>query len=71
MASTYKRSFIKGISWEFFSFIITTMAIYAFYGDIIVSLQFSLLLSIIKIFLFFVHERAWKMIRWGKYHKKI
>lgn len=66
MPSTYQRSFIKGISWEFISFIITTAAVYLVYGDIIFSIKFSLSISIIKIFLFFIHERIWKKIKWGK-----
>ncbi|OGJ15449.1 hypothetical protein A3K73_04220 [Candidatus Pacearchaeota archaeon RBG_13_36_9] len=67
MASTYQRSLIKGIVWEGISFIITTLAIYIFYGDIITSLKFSVILTLIKMIFFFVHERAWKGVRWGKY----
>lgn len=67
MASTYERSFVKGLSWEFFSFIITTLAVYLVYGNIEFSVKFSLVLSSIKIILFFLHERIWKMCSWGKY----
>lgn len=66
MGSTETRSLVKGISWEGFSFIITTLAVYLLYGDFSLSLKFSLLLTTIKIVLFFGHERAWKHIRWGK-----
>ena len=68
MASTPIRSFVKGVCWETIAFIITLFAIYLVYGNFLVSLKFSLILTIIKIFLFFVHERIWKKIRWGKYH---
>ncbi len=68
MASIPLRSFIKGVCWETVSFILTFFAVYIIYGDIIASLEFSLVLTAIKIFLFFVHERLWKKIRWGKYH---
>lgn len=67
MPSTYQRSLIKGIAWEGFSFIITLIAVYIVYGDIELSIKFSLGLSLIKILLFFIHERAWKKVRWGKY----
>jgi adenylylsulfate kinase len=67
MASTYKRSLVKGIVWEGFSFIITLVAIYFVYGNLVFSLKFTLALSLVKIVLFFVHERIWKDIRWGKY----
>lgn len=68
MASTPFRSFIKGVSWETISFVITLFAIYSIYGNFISSLKFSIVLTIFKVFLFFGHERIWKKIRWGKYH---
>jgi adenylylsulfate kinase len=68
MASIPLRSFIKGVCWETISFIITLFAIYAIYGNFLTSLKFTFILTVIKIFLFFVHERLWKKIRWGKYH---
>jgi adenylylsulfate kinase len=68
MASIPLRSFIKGVCWETVSFILTLFAIYWIYGNFLSSLKFSLILTAIKIFLFFAHERFWKTIRWGKYH---
>ena len=68
MASVPLRSFIKGVCWETVGFIITLFAVYLIYGNFLSSLKFTLVLTFIKIFLFFVHERLWKKIRWGKYH---
>lgn len=68
MASTQIRSFAKGVCWETVSFIITVIAVYLIYGNLIRSIEFSLVLSLVKIFVFFAHERLWKKIRWGKYH---
>ncbi len=70
MGSTYERSLIKGIIWEFISFILTTIAIFIFYGDLIASLKFSLILTLIKAVIFFFHERLWKKIKWGKIKEK-
>jgi len=66
MGSTYERSLVKGASWEGISFILTLAAVYFIYGNIITSLQFTAALTLVKIFLFFVHERVWKMCKWGK-----
>jgi len=66
MGSTYERSLLKGIIWEVVSFIITTLAIYVFYGDIVQSIKFSIILTFFKAILFFFHERIWKKIKWGK-----
>jgi len=68
MSSIPFRSFIKGLCWETISFILTFFAVYLIYGDFLSSLKFSLALTVIKILLFFIHERMWKRIRWGKYH---
>ncbi|MBU0958609.1 MAG: DUF2061 domain-containing protein [Nanoarchaeota archaeon] len=70
MGSTYERSLIKGIIWEIISFIITTIAIYIFFGDILQSLRFSLVLTLFKSILFFFHERTWKKVKWGKIKEK-
>jgi adenylylsulfate kinase len=68
MASTAARSFLKGICWETISFVITVMAVYWVYGNLSLSIQFAFVLTLIKVLLFFIHERMWKKIRWGKYH---
>jgi uncharacterized membrane protein len=66
MPSTYKRSFIKGIIWEGGTFILTSAVIYLFFGNITQSLTIGFLLTLIKMPLYFIYERIWKMIRWGK-----
>lgn len=66
MASTLQRSFLKGVIWETISLVITFIAVYLVYGNLELSIKFSLGLSAIKILIFFAHERIWKMIKWGK-----
>ena len=64
--STPKRSFVKGVVWEAISFVVTSFAVFAVYGNFNLSVKFSFYLTLIKIVLFFVHERAWKKVKWGK-----
>lgn len=66
MGSTYERSLTKGLVWEVISFIITTIAIFIFYGNFLQSVKFSLIFTFFKAILFFFHERLWKTIKWGK-----
>jgi adenylylsulfate kinase len=66
MGSTPQRSFIKGISWEIISFLLTLLIVFLLYGDILVSLKTTIILTAIKIPIFFIHERTWKKIKWGK-----
>jgi adenylylsulfate kinase len=70
MGSTPERSFIKGIVWEIISFILTLIVVYLLYKNILVSLKITLILTAIKIPLFFIHERVWKRIKWGKIPEK-
>lgn len=70
MGSTLERSFIKGLVWEFISFIIVILAVYVVYGNLTMSVQFSIVLTLIKIPIFFLHERVWKKIKWGKIRDK-
>ena len=66
MGSTLERSFFKGVIWEGVSFILVLIIAYIYYGNFLNSMIFTLVLTIIKIPLFFIHERVWKHIKWGK-----
>lgn len=70
MGSTLERSFIKGLIWEIVSFVIVIFAVYLVYGNLAMSIQFSIILTLIKIPIFFLHERIWKKIKWGKIRDK-
>ena len=66
MGSTYERSFVKGMVWEFISFLLVVLAVYLMYGNLPESIKFSFVLTLVKIPLFFLHERMWKKVKWGK-----
>lgn len=70
MGSTFERSFIKGVIWEFVSFIIAFIVAYLYFGDWGNSILFAVILTLIKIPFYFFHERVWKKIRWGKIRDK-
>ena len=70
MGSTYERSFVKGVVWESISFIITFIVVYLIYGNFKTSILFSIGLTSMKSVLFFIHERLWKKIKWGKIKDK-
>lgn len=70
MGSTQERSFVKGIFWEVISFFLTLLVVFLLYGNIIISLKITLILTAIKIPLYFIHERIWKKIKWGKIPEK-
>ncbi len=66
MGSTYERSFVKGIIWEGVSFLIAFLVAYLYFRNFGNSILFAIFLTIIKIPFYFMHERIWKKIKWGK-----
>ncbi|GIV39723.1 MAG: hypothetical protein KatS3mg033_1523 [Thermonema sp.] len=65
MKESHLRSLVKGISWRiagtmdtiFVSYLITGKATYAF--------SIGAVELITKIFLYYLHERAWAQVKWG------
>jgi len=58
MASKKYRSFIKGLFWELSSPIV----LYIFVHEYKVVIGYS----VVRIIMYYVYERIWKKIKWGK-----
>lgn len=63
---TKKRSLIKAISWRVLASITTMTIIYIFYHEVETAVLAGILESIIKILIYFFHERAWNSLNFGK-----
>ena len=61
-----RRSMVKAITWRFSATIITVALIYIFTGKIALSLQIGVLEVIVKMAFYFIHERCWDNVKWGK-----
>jgi len=70
MGSTLERSFAKGLVWELISFFLTLTLVFVVYADFGTSLKFTIGLTLVKVPLFFFHERIWKQVKWGKVKDK-
>lgn len=66
---TNKRSIAKGISWRVIATTTTVIIVYVFFGKLDLAIAAGLLESVLKVGLYWAHERAWFKIHWGK--KKI
>ena len=66
---TNLRSITKGLSWRLFATFTTIVIVYAFFGRLDLAIFAGVLESAVKIVLFWIHERVWIKVRWGK--KKI
>lgn len=59
------RSIVKGISWRIIATTTTVLIVYFFFGRLDLAILAGVIESIVKIALFWGHERIWHKIRWG------
>ena len=64
--TAHLRSLFKGISWRFFGSIDTTLISYLYSGNPLISLKVGGTEVLTKIGLFYLHERLWAQIKWGR-----
>ncbi len=60
------RSIIKTISWRFWASLTTAALVLAFTGEIEIALAIGGIEVVLKLFLYFFHERAWNKIPFGR-----
>jgi adenylylsulfate kinase len=66
---TNKRSIVKGISWRVVATTTTIAIVYFFFDRLDLAIAAGMIETVLKVGLYWVHERAWFKIRWGR--KKI
>jgi len=66
---TNKRSIVKGISWRVIATTTTILIVYFFFDRLDLAIAAGMIETVLKVGLYWAHERAWFRIRWGK--KKI
>ena len=62
----HKRTLVKTITWRFIALTTTIIVVYAYSGDIKESLVVGIGANAIKMILYYVHERVWNRVRFGK-----
>ena len=60
------RSLAKAVSWRIIATLCGMSLVYAFTQDLKTSGMIGLLDCIIKFILYYLHERAWFKIQWGR-----
>jgi len=66
---TNTRSIVKGISWRVVATTTTILIVYFFFGRLELAIAAGLTETILKVMLYWGHEKVWQRIHWGK--KKI
>ena len=66
---TNTRSIVKGISWRVVATSTTIIIVYVFFGRLDLAIAAGLIETVLKVVLYWLHERVWFKIHWGR--KKI
>ncbi|WP_457602291.1 adenylyl-sulfate kinase [Nitratifractor sp.] len=63
---TNRRSIVKGISWRVVATTTTTVIVYLFFGRLDLAIAAGMIETVLKVGLYWGHERIWHRIRWGR-----
>jgi adenylylsulfate kinase len=63
---TNKRSIVKGISWRVVATTTTILIVYLFFDRLDLAIAAGMIETVLKVGLYWLHERAWFKVRWGK-----
>jgi len=65
-SSSYRRSLLKGLSWEIISTIVTFGIAWLMFGRVVECVLFVAVCFTVKFILFCLHERGWHQVPYGK-----
>lgn len=60
------RSVAKAVSWRIIGTLDTLLISYILTGEVAIAASIASIDFVTKMFLYFVHERVWNKISWGK-----
>tara|TARA_R110002110_G_scaffold408765_2_gene630609 strand:+ start:2069 stop:2836 length:768 start_codon:yes stop_codon:yes gene_type:complete len=66
MIDTKKRSAVKALSWRMIAIIVLAITCYLTTGNVKTASLITLFYHSIQFGIFFIHERIWNMINWGR-----
>ena len=61
-----RRSLIKAVSWRLIAFVVLSIVSYIFTGDWKETTFIAVVYNVVQIGVYFLHERMWDNISWGK-----
>ena len=59
------RSIAKAITWRVLATLTTIVLVYIFTKNIVLSFSVGVLEVVVKMIVYYLHERAWSRISWG------
>ena len=61
-----RRTLTKAITWQVIGFVMMAIVNYFYMGDFSQGLGLSALLTLIGLVSYYLHERFWASVRWGR-----
>jgi len=69
MKENHIRSVVKAITWRMIATSTTVSLVFLFTGEWVLSLGIGVLEVFSKLLFFYLHERGWQHVSWGKMSK--
>ncbi len=66
MVETHPRTVMKTVSWRIVATLTTGIIVYILSGQILLSVGVIGVEVVAKILFYYLHERVWNMVHWGK-----
>ena len=63
---SHRRSLLKALSWRLLALLITFAVALLLFDDVEVAAKVGVLDSVVKIVIYYVHERAWQKVPFGR-----
>ena len=65
-ADLKKRTIVKTMTWRITASLTTFLIAWILTGDLLIGVSIGSIEAIVKIFLYYYHERIWNNINWAK-----
>jgi uncharacterized membrane protein len=66
MKVTKTRSFVKALSYRIWGTLSSVVVVYVITKNVSLSVTIAFWETVLKIFIYYVHERVWNYIQWGR-----
>ena len=66
MKVTPQRSFAKTITWRVCATLTTILLVWIFFGNIALAFSLGAVEVVIKMLVYYLHERTWNNVNWGR-----
>jgi uncharacterized membrane protein len=66
MKVTKTRSFVKALSYRIWGTLSSVVVVYVITKNVSLSITIAFWETVVKIFIYYAHERGWNYIQWGR-----